>query len=397
LSKLLLDQIRSNLPSLISEATGATKKRTAERESLGRPLITYREQRNLLSSMARSFQDITDRALSGKYDHVIFGYLGEESSKSQRARLRANIREMNRLFSIHMLGAGRKFTIEATDSTDEEDDVSDDPDSNLNKSDDGSDADNSDYNGVSRRSMGSRGSKRPRSSVLSSTSEDDEPFHRMEELDASFLEYRILSNYYHHREPRKITREEFESLVLEYVPKWRGTEGYGDTNTTLTKEVYKDQASPWERIVNNHSEALWEAVKDFLGLALQQTIPTNFQERVGTRIIRPAMESLRETFFGKREEILDSHRNLDPSCYDGLINNRVLNTQMNRLGGRLSHWAGEETLGRRETDGDLNEGTYTVIPSGMERFAAARSVDLATLCLEVRNIYTPFYASTVLF
>ncbi|PNP78810.1 hypothetical protein FNYG_07851 [Fusarium nygamai] len=386
LSKLLLDHVRGHLPNLIAEARMARTRRIREKTALGVPLLTYREQRNYLSTSAKGFQDVTERALDGKYDHAVFGYLGDDSRDSQDARLRAKIREMNRLFGQLLLNAGRKFQVDERADEDEEGDqgTNRSGQSNEENSDTSSDI----------HSLSSHGES---SNVFAD--EDDEFHHgavgQDSGISATFLQVSTVSKFYTHPRPTPVTRKQMESSVLKYVATWRGSEGHGDTNTALTKEVFKVQTSPWESIVENHSKALWEACERFVDLALDQTVHAPVRQKVKGKIIKPAMQQLRKLFFEKREEILTSHRNIDPSCYDGFINHHALAIQSNKLAERLGHWAMDNSARNDEKNGvterhkgteNVSEGIYANFPLEMEQFSAARTVDLATLCLEMTTI-----------
>ncbi|KAK7409249.1 hypothetical protein QQX98_008559 [Neonectria punicea] len=367
LGGLLLDHIRVHLPALIAETTAARGRRIMEDKQLGVPLITYREQRNYLSSMAKNFQEMTEQALGGKYDNALFGSLGDNSLVSQQARLRANIREMNRLFRRVMLEAGRKLNIEqesdGDDSASGSKDIGENEPGQRSEGSGLSDAyprGSQDELAPMSPSIDVDESSRP-ARVFSAL--DSEPSDSDVEVSLSVLPKTVVFLFYTHKKPRLVTREETEVSVLRFVARWRGTEGHGDTNTALTKEVYKVQTSPWEAIVGDHSQALWQAVEQFVTLALVETVDARVRREVEKEIIKPAMKQLQKRFFAKRQEILEAHRNIDPSCYDGLINRPALTAQSNKLAKRLGLWAGDNSEQQDATD----DRTYTNFPLEMEK------------------------------
>ncbi|KAK7432247.1 hypothetical protein QQZ08_001192 [Neonectria magnoliae] len=320
----------------------------------------------------------TERALDGKYDNALFGSLGDNSLVSQQARLRANIREMNRLFGRVMLEAGRKFNMEQE---------SDGDDSASRSEEVGENEPEQRSEGSGLRDTYSQGSQDELAPVLPSIDGDESlspacvfPALDSEVLDSdvevsSVLPKTAVFLFYTHKKPRLVTREDLEGSVLRFIARWRGTEGHGDTNTALTKEVYNVQTSPWEAIVGNHSQALWQAVEQFVTLALVETVDARVRRGLEKEIVKPGMKQLQKRFFAKRQEILEAHRNVDPSCYDGLINRPALTAQSNKLANRLGHWVGDNSELQDATD----DRTYTNFPLAMERFSAARTVDLAEL------------------
>ncbi|KAK4076525.1 hypothetical protein Purlil1_12616 [Purpureocillium lilacinum] len=399
LSEHLLRIIQENLSTVIEDVNEVRRRRITEKDDLGVPLRSYREQRNFISAMAKEYQELTERALSGKYDHSMFGYLGDESRQSQESRLLSQIRERSRLFGELLSTAGRTFEVRQSHDTVESEQTSC-----------GTSVDNKRQGGNTQSSANQRAkvieaeesrakpeddsnvpTPSDRSSILGGDRSSNlfalnnrrfhcgkiSPGHGMSE---TFLSIETVRQFYTHPRPTLVTRESMDRSVLEFVATWRGMEGHGDTNTALTKEIFKRQALAWEGIVKAHADALWQACKRFVDLALAQTVNITVRHRVKDKIIRPAMRRLQKEFFAKRDEILVSHQNVDPSGFDGYMDHRALASRSHESAERLGKWAKRS---KASADAEaFHANVYTNAPVAMAEFSAARSIDLATACLE---------------
>jgi hypothetical protein len=117
LSTLLVEHIKSNLPQLIRSASNLKRRRTAERETLGEPRSTGRDQLRFITPMAEEFTRLAHAAVAGVYSDDFFGQLGDRSQRSQDTRLRANITEMSLLFGNVMVECGRRVFVPYPEST----------------------------------------------------------------------------------------------------------------------------------------------------------------------------------------------------------------------------------------------------------------------------------------
>ncbi|KAE8334718.1 hypothetical protein BDV24DRAFT_172020 [Aspergillus arachidicola] len=103
LSSVLLQHVRHNLPSLITDIQDQIADRQRRLAKLGPARSTLQQQRGFLLDISSSFERITSQALNGMYADEFFGEFGDDTQDSQDfRRLRAVIRELNECFADAM-------------------------------------------------------------------------------------------------------------------------------------------------------------------------------------------------------------------------------------------------------------------------------------------------------
>ncbi|PIG83067.1 dynamin family protein [Aspergillus arachidicola] len=103
LSSVLLQHIRRNLPSLITDIQDQIADRQRRLAKLGPARSTLQQQRGFLLDISSRFERITSQALNGMYADEFFGEFGDDTQDSQDfRRLRAVIRELNECFADAM-------------------------------------------------------------------------------------------------------------------------------------------------------------------------------------------------------------------------------------------------------------------------------------------------------
>ncbi|KAH1970014.1 hypothetical protein KXW53_002200 [Aspergillus fumigatus] len=120
LSKLLLAQIATELPSLMEEIKAKLEDCSQKLEKLGEPRMTEEEQRSYLFHCSQSFQNLVNSAVEGTYSDTFF-----ENAKSEtgyKRRIRAVVQNLNEQFTSRMKRKGHYYEID--DEVDDEDDDS---------------------------------------------------------------------------------------------------------------------------------------------------------------------------------------------------------------------------------------------------------------------------------
>lgn len=112
LSKVLVQQIASELPNLIDEIANLSTQCQTQLGKLGQPRDTAHEQRKYLIEMSQSFQSLILAATQGTYNDPYFG--DAMSVVGYQKRVRAVIQNLNREFAETMVSDGRRYTIVAT-------------------------------------------------------------------------------------------------------------------------------------------------------------------------------------------------------------------------------------------------------------------------------------------
>lgn len=97
LSKVLLSQIATELPSLIREIEDKIGNCKNRLRRLGEPRITIDEQKSYLLNMSQSFQELVKAAIDGTYNDPFFG--DAHSTNGYHKRIRAIVQNSNEEFA----------------------------------------------------------------------------------------------------------------------------------------------------------------------------------------------------------------------------------------------------------------------------------------------------------
>ncbi|KAL2821233.1 P-loop containing nucleoside triphosphate hydrolase protein [Aspergillus granulosus] len=124
LSKLLLNQVATELPSLIAEIKAKVDDCHDNLKKLGTPRATLDDQRSYLFHISQSFQNLIKAGVDGTYNHPFFG--NAQSESGYKKRIRAVVQNLNRDFTKEMYLHGNLFRIEGHEEDSEDEDVSKD-------------------------------------------------------------------------------------------------------------------------------------------------------------------------------------------------------------------------------------------------------------------------------
>ncbi|TFA99395.1 Interferon-induced GTP-binding protein Mx1 [Trichoderma ghanense] len=108
LSKLLLHQIASELPSLMKEISREVDSCETELKKFGDPRTSPQEQRLYLIQISQSFQSLMQAAVDGTYTDPFFS---DSESDGYPKRIRAIIQNLSREFAKEMAEKGRFYRI----------------------------------------------------------------------------------------------------------------------------------------------------------------------------------------------------------------------------------------------------------------------------------------------
>ncbi|KAJ5471918.1 hypothetical protein N7539_008487 [Penicillium diatomitis] len=97
LSKVLLSQIATELPSLIREIEDKVDQCRSRLQRLGEPRITIDEQRSYLLNISQSIQELVKAAIDGTYNDPFFG--DARSTNGYHKRIRAIVQNFNEEFA----------------------------------------------------------------------------------------------------------------------------------------------------------------------------------------------------------------------------------------------------------------------------------------------------------
>jgi GTPase SAR1 family protein len=109
LSKLLLEQIAAELPSLVDEIELRTTVCRTELEKLGQPRISIEEQRLYLLALSQTCQSLIKAAVDGTYNDDFFG--DAKTASGYQKRIRAVVQNLNETFAENMACEGHRYAI----------------------------------------------------------------------------------------------------------------------------------------------------------------------------------------------------------------------------------------------------------------------------------------------
>ncbi|KAF2464907.1 dynamin family protein-like protein [Lindgomyces ingoldianus] len=243
LSKLLLNHLIKELPSLREEMSMKLQTTTDDISNLGEKRSTLSEQKMMLMKMSMRINDILKSAVKGHYDNEFFGAMDKKAavdSTTNLRRLRAAIQYLNLRFAENMRLRGHKHAIGAGPG---------DADFDIAEAE---------------------------------KAEED--------LDAQGGGDSILLPT-----PKKLSRKEGIAWVQTVLERSRGSELPGNFNPQLISQLFWEQSAPWKEIAEDHIAKVARVCKEFIYTVLRHTAPTEFQGRLTNLIVDAALaQSLQE-------------------------------------------------------------------------------------------------------
>ncbi|KAK1832585.1 P-loop containing nucleoside triphosphate hydrolase protein [Podospora conica] len=273
LSKVLLQQIARELPSLIEEIDRKFKACDIRLLKLGMPRSEVQSQRRYLFELSHSFQTLIKSSVDGTYSGSFFGDANEP--QGYQKRIRAFVQNTNESFAsdLSIRGRYRKIT--------------DEPDDELDKAPvDGSD----------------------------------------NEADSSTMG---ASNI-------PITRDELLEHINNLIRKTRGRELPGTFNPMIVNDLFIEQSRPWEAIAKAHIRMVWLAAQRFIDLVIGYVADGSTAKTLQKEVFGPAMAAIFKNMECKTAELLTSLRDIHPITYNHYFTETVQNLRHERMKKEMS-------------------------------------------------------------
>ena len=229
LSKLLLNHLIRELPSLKEEISSKLQDAVDEIEKLGEKRTTTGEQRMMLMKISMRINDILKSAVKGDYENDFFGPINMEAdvdSEENIRRFRAVIQHLNIQFADNMRLRGHKYAVGVGPGDDD--------------------------------------------ATITEELKVREELAKLDEDDvALFLP-----------KPKPLSRKEAIEWVRKILQRSRGSELPGNFNPLLISQLFWEQSQPWEKIASEHINNVARACKSFVYIVLQHTAPAEFTGRL---------------------------------------------------------------------------------------------------------------------
>jgi hypothetical protein len=98
-------------------------------------------------------------------------------------------------------------------------------------------------------------------------------------------------------------RSDLKTEVKEKMRQSRGTELVGTANQFIIRDIFQDQAQPWEELAKTHMLRVWEAVRYFVSLALQHLADSQTYASIMRTIVAPELATLKKKLLEKLDEL----------------------------------------------------------------------------------------------
>ncbi|KAH3968584.1 hypothetical protein HBH70_134870 [Parastagonospora nodorum] len=256
LSKMLLEHISMELPSLVTAIQGAIASTQSSLEALGSTRETTREQRIYLTKHAVRFQTLTNDALRGIYSDRFFNVAGPDEQAP--TRLRTAIQNLNIAFAQVMYQKGHTWAITA-DAT---------------------------HNDVP-------------TSFLGESYPSDWQYHDWFELPKSITRAHFLENHIG-VSVRQSRPQGLPSLV----------------NPWVIGQVFREQSQNWSEIAKHHLQQVFKAMKLYVEEAIGSSVDPRTRNLLMLRQVQPELDRRWRTVEAKLEELLVPYTEQEPITYD---------------------------------------------------------------------------------
>ena len=317
LSRVLLEHIGKELPSLVAAVQSAIVSTQTSLKALGDVRETSRQQRSYLTGHAEKFQMLTHDALRGIYSNSFFALSSPDDHTP--TRLRTEIQNLNIAFAQVMYRKGHTWEI-----------ANEQPLESFPSS------------------FGA---------ALSSASQ---------EYDAWF------------QEPVRISRAAFlDKHVGEYVRQSRPSGLPSLVNPWVIGEVFRQQSSSWREIAQNHLQRIFQAVKVYIEEALGSLIDPRTCSMLMLRQIQPELDARWRCVEAKLEELLVPYTEQDPITYDPGFVREIDATRAARYRLSAAPLVGStDARGQQRTSVASHGATRQLLTESLDGFTNSEILDL---------------------
>ncbi|KAL9095009.1 MAG: hypothetical protein Q9165_002611 [Trypethelium subeluteriae] len=287
LSALLHNHLKKELPSLKKELLDELSKTKNELSALGANRATVAEQRQFLTAISMNFHEIVNSAIMGHYEQAFFGTIDTEtplSATSNLRRLRAVVQYLNLRFAKRMRRLGHKYSVGRKQSVRDEDE-SIDANDQLEDEEDGADG-RSDDGDPAPHDMSSE------PSVDSQCEDEDDD--GVEDISAVG--------------PQDLSRTDAEDWVLKVLKRSRGRELPGTFNPMLISHLFWEQSEPWEKLANDHIDAIAQKCNKFVRLALNNVATEDVCGRLWGFKVESALNNALEGTRAELNKVLEDKK-----------------------------------------------------------------------------------------
>ncbi|KAF7558900.1 hypothetical protein G7046_g5252 [Stylonectria norvegica] len=255
LSILLPRQILNELPNFMAEINVKLTACEEKLAKLGPPRSTLVQQRSYLLDISLSVQTLVKDAVDGTYSDLFFG--DAMKTLGFEKRIRAVIQTLNCDFAEQLSRHGKRLTIVA-ERTDPE------------------------------------------------TPEEEE---EEEEREVAGHETNNTDKF-------TVTRQEFIGNIAKLLERSRGRELQGTFNPMIVETLFREQALPWETIIQTHVQKAWESAEKFLKHVILHVTDEFTYDAILEVIVTPKLDAVLEALKKRAKTLLSPHEVGHPITYN---------------------------------------------------------------------------------
>ncbi|KAH5305161.1 hypothetical protein HBI23_183590 [Parastagonospora nodorum] len=279
LSKLLLNHLIKELPSLKYEMDSKLRNTIKSIDKLGDKRNTLQEQRMVLMKTSMCVNDVLKSATKGCYDSPFFGSINMEAAvdHSQNiSRFRSVVQYLNLGFAKDMRLRGHKYGFGAGPGDREKD-----------------------------------------------MEEDERAREELDQLEGEDADVLFMP------EPKQLTRSEAIEWVKKTLERSRGYELPGTFQPMLISHLFWEQSQPWEIIAARHINKVARACKNFVYMVIEHIAPPEFKSKITSLSVDAALaSSLVEAKDELRKILKDKARH--PSTYNHYFTDMIQKTRQRK-------------------------------------------------------------------
>jgi hypothetical protein len=336
LSKLLLNHLIQELPSLKNEIITKLDKTIDEIEKLGEQRTTTCQQRTVLAKISMRIHDILKSATKGYYESPFFGQICMNAAVDHTAnirRFRAVIQHVNLEFANNMRLRGHKYSFGAGPGDKSKDTMDD-----------------------------------------QKAQEELEQLEKLGQIDNTTA---LLPK------PKQMTREEGVQWVKKTLERSRGYELPGTFQPMLISQLFWEQSQPWEDLAVGHVQKVARICKQFVYTVIEDTAPPEFKHKLISLSIDAALASSLKL---AKEELFkflkDKARH--PSTYNHYFTTTMQKTRKRKYQQITKEAAknSQETFTRSDltkqtsvNSAKMEENMATAIELDMDNFSSQEALD----------------------
>ena len=174
----------------------------------------------------------------------------------------------------------------------------------------------------------------------------------------------------------------------------RGRELPGLFDPMIIANLFRDQASPWEKLVRDHVDDTWTACKIFLQHVVMHVADPGTSAALLQKIIGPAMDNVLISMKAKTDSVLKTHQEIHPITYNHYFTDTIQKIRAdgwrNECASAVKRFFNVPSLGPHylTSNVDLSGFVDTLVGGTMEpdmnRFAASEVLDHMEAYYKVR-------------